>query len=112
MEPVRRAIATVVLLLAVYSTSGVALVRAGRSCCCIKKSGAACPMRARCHAGGRTCSLASTAAPAVEEQSAPAVIEAAFRLEPRRDARGRVWIVPPSPAAHATPPELPPPRRA
>src|SRR5205814_8069443 len=99
---VRRAIAIVLVLQAVTLAGGLGLVRAGRSCCCAQtKSGATCPMRARCDAG--KCSLDSTASPAVEEQSIPAVIEAAFRLEPRRGARGHVWTAPLSSIAHVTP---------
>jgi hypothetical protein len=106
---VRRAIAIVLVLQAVALAGGLGLVRAGKSCCCATKSGAACPMRAHCDAG--KCSLRSAASPAVEEQRIAAVIETAFRLEPRRGARGDVWSAPRSPIAHATPPELPPPRR-
>ena len=104
----RRAIAIVLVLQAVTLAGGIGLIRAGRSCCCTKKSGATCPMRARCDAG--KCSLDSTPSPAAEERSIPAVIEAAFRFEPRRGAGGDVWNAPRSPIAHITPPELPPPR--
>src|SRR5436190_24247305 len=89
---VRRAIATVLFLQAVAFAGGLGLVRAGRSWCCAKKSGATCPIRARCDAG--RCSLDLGSSTAVEEQSSPAVIEAAFRLEPRRGARGDVWTAP------------------
>ena len=109
MNAVRRAIATVLLLQAVALAGGLGLVRFGSSCCCAKKRGATCPMRARCDAG--QCSLDRSASTAVEEQSNPAVIETAFRFEPRRGARGDVWNAPRLPIAHVTPPELPPPRR-
>jgi len=108
INAVRRAIATVLFLQAVALAGELGLVRASKSCCCAKKSGATCPMRAHCDTG--KCSLSSAASPAVEDQSNPAVIEAAFRFEPRRGARGDVWNAPRSPIAHATPPELPPPR--
>src|SRR5438132_1430042 len=86
INTVRRAIAAVLFLQAVALAGGLGLVRAGKSCCCAKKSGATCPMRARCDAG--KCSLDSSTTPAVDERSIPAVIETAFRLEPRRGARG------------------------
>jgi hypothetical protein len=98
------------LLEALALAGGLGLVRFGSSCCCAKKRGATCPMRARCDAGQRSCSLDSSASTVAEERSIPAVIEAAFRLDPRRGARGDVWNAPRSPIAHVTPPELPPPR--
>jgi hypothetical protein len=98
------------ILQALGVVSAIGIVRAGSSCCCAMKAGAACPLRARCTVGHGTCSLGSSASPAVEERTAPAVVEAAFRFEPRPDARGRVDVVSRAAIAHAVPPELPPPR--
>jgi len=109
---VRRAIATVLLLQALVLASGFGFVRAGGSCCCARKRGATCPMRTRCENAHRACSLDSGASLTSEERSVPAVIEAAFRVEPRSDARGGVPSVSRAAIARAIPPELPPPRLA
>lgn len=107
---VRRALAIILILQALGVASGFGFLRAGSSCCCAMKAGASCPLRARCTISHGMCSLGGSATPAAEERSAPAVVEAAFRFEPRPIVRGRVDVVSRAAVAQAAPPELPPPR--
>ena|GEM_PF-6714234 len=106
----RRALAIILILQALGVASGFGFLRAGNSCCCAMKSGAACPLRARCTISHGMCSLGGSASTATEERSAPAVVEAAFRFEPRPIASGGVDVVSRAAIAQAAPPELPPPR--
>jgi len=76
------------------------------------KSGAACPLRAHCSAGGRACSMDSGTSAAVREPVLHAVVEAVIRLEPHRALAGILSVPGSRAATHVIPPEIPPPRAA